>query len=134
MAQNTPANSCQSAEALFYGPEGSFDPAIFDLDDQVTGRVPPSELKDAGFWPQQFAAVARKVTVPVQYTLADHDRTTPSDDATFEAICTSFSESPSVVTWRQQASGHNISFHHVARSYHLRAIAFFDEVLARKRR
>lgn len=30
----------------------------------------------------------------------------------------------------QVASGHNISLHLVARAYHLRAIAFFDEVLA----
>jgi pimeloyl-ACP methyl ester carboxylesterase len=29
----------------------------------------------------------------------------------------------------QRASGHNISLHHVARAYHLRAIAFFDEAL-----
>jgi hypothetical protein len=31
----------------------------------------------------------------------------------------------------QRASGHNISLHHVARAYHLRAIAFFDEAPGR---
>ena len=31
----------------------------------------------------------------------------------------------------QRASGHNISLHHVARAYHLRALAFFDEALGR---
>jgi hypothetical protein len=34
-----------------------------------------------------------------------------------------------VLAW-QRASGHNISLDRVARAYHLRAVAFFDEVLA----
>ena len=130
MAEATPTNASRSARALFYGPEGSFDPSIFEADNQVTAPVPPSELEDSSFWPTQFSAITRRVTVPVQYTLADHDRTTPCDDTTLEAIRNNFSASPRVETRRQLASGHNISFHHIARSYHLRAIAFFDEVLA----
>lgn len=130
MADATPTNASRSARAVFYGPEGSFDPSIFKVDNQVTAPVPPSELEDSSFWPTQFSTIAQRVTAPVQYTLADHDRTTPSDDATLESIRNSFSSSPRVETRRQLASGHNISFHHIARSFHLRAIAFFDEVLA----
>jgi pimeloyl-ACP methyl ester carboxylesterase len=42
-----------------------------------------------------------------------------------------FTRSPRVALQWQVASGHNISLHRVARAYHLRAIAFFDETLAR---
>ena len=41
-----------------------------------------------------------------------------------------FTSSPRVELAWQRASGHNISLHHVARAYHLRAIAFFDEALS----
>jgi hypothetical protein len=41
-----------------------------------------------------------------------------------------FTSSPRVVLEWQRDSGHNISLHRVARAYHLRAVAFFDEVLA----
>jgi hypothetical protein len=41
-----------------------------------------------------------------------------------------FTSSPRVELAWQLASGHNISLHRVARAYHLRAIAFFDETLA----
>ena len=42
-----------------------------------------------------------------------------------------FTSSSRVELAWQRASGHNISLHHVARAYHLRAIAFFDEALSR---
>jgi len=32
-----------------------------------------------------------------------------------------------LITTMQAGSGHNISLHHVARAYHPRALAFFDE-------
>lgn len=41
-----------------------------------------------------------------------------------------FTNSPRVVSHLQVGSGHNISLHKVARAYHLRALAFFDEVLS----
>jgi pimeloyl-ACP methyl ester carboxylesterase len=40
-----------------------------------------------------------------------------------------FTSAPRVELAWQRASGHNISLYHVARAYHLRAIAFFDEAL-----
>jgi hypothetical protein len=45
-----------------------------------------------------------------------------------------FTSSPRAVPEWQRASGHNISLHRVARAYHLRAVAFFDEVLASAQR
>lgn len=123
-------NASHSAKSLFYGPGGTFDASIFQFDNLATAPVQRNELDDSALWPSLFPSIASKVEVPVQYTLAEHDLTTPVDETALALVRDYFASSPRIETRQQIASGHNTSLHHVARAYHLRALAFFDETLA----
>lgn len=119
-----------SPARLFYGPSGSFDPALLSRADVAAAPLPIVELDDSLSWPRRFAEIASAVDVPVQFTLGDHDRTSPVTSDIMAEIGRRFGAAPRVVTHRQVGAGHNVSLHHVGRAYHLRAFAFFDEVLA----
>lgn len=127
---DSPESAKASAARLFYGPPGSFDGALLRGRDVAAHPLPLIELRDAFDWPDRFAAVAGKITRPVQFSLGEQDHTTPSDPDTLRDIAKLFTASPRVLTHRQPGAGHNVSLHHVGRAYHLRALAFFDEILA----
>ena len=75
--------------------------------------------------------MARSVRVPIQLTRAEFENSSGGGREGLERCGALFTSSPRVALQWQVASGHNISLHRVARAYHLRAIAFFDETLAR---
>ena len=121
-------SASQSAASLFYGPAGSFDPAL--LRDDPSLRPPPLlELSDSQSWPDQFAATARRIEVPVRYTLGEYETVTETGEEALSETAALFVESPQVETALQAGAGHNISLHHTARAFHLRVMAFFEEVL-----
>lgn len=119
-----------SPTSLFYGPPGSYDPALSNQIDAAAAPLPIAELNDSLSWPQRFAQTSAAIDVPVQFTLGEHDRTSAaaSDILAETGLC--FKAAPRVVVHRQIGAGHNVSLHHVGRAYHLRAFAFFDEILA----
>jgi pimeloyl-ACP methyl ester carboxylesterase len=119
----------KSAAALFYGPPGSYDPAILTRD--VALSPPPSiELADSLAWPGQFADVARSIEVPVRITLGDHEQVTDTGWPALRETAALFTRANRVETALQARAGHNVSLHHVARAFHLRSLAFFEEALA----
>lgn len=123
----------KSAASLFYGPAGSYDPGL--LREDVSLAPPPStELADSMAWPAQYAEVAGRIEVPVRLTLGDHETVTETGWPALSEAAALFVRSPRVETALQLQSGHNISLHHIARAFHLRAIAFFEETLALERR
>lgn len=119
-----------SAASLFYGPSGTFNDGLLRGRDVAAHPLPLVELRDAFDWPDRFATVAGAITAPVQFSLGEHDHTTPADPDTLREVAKLFTVSPRVLTHHQRAAGHNVSLHHVGRAYHLRALAFFDEILA----
>lgn len=125
------STSGRGARAIFYGPEGTFNPLLHRQRDPSSSESPLSELGDSINWPQLFPEVAEKITVPVQYTLGEFEHVTRCDWDTLHDTGLLFSSSPRVQLHRQVDAGHNISLHYVGRAYHLRVLAFFDEVLLR---
>lgn len=119
----------QAARSMFYGPRTTFNTSLQDDCDVASTLTPMTELSDSPNWPNNFADVAAKITVPVQYTLGIHEVVTPCDWDALNDTGKLFASSPRVLLHRQIHAGHNISLHHVGRAYHLRALAFFDEVL-----
>lgn len=116
---------------LFYGPKGSYDPRVVEAEGEWSAVCPPIEMEDGTFnWPDRFADVAARIRVPVQYTLGEFEMVTDNSVAALAATAKEFIASPRVVVHRQVLSSHNISLHHVARAFHLRAFAFFDETIA----
>ena len=67
--------------------------------------------------------------MPVRITRAESDVSSGGGRVGLDSRGALFTSSPRVVLAWQRASVHNISLHRVARAYHLRAIAFFDEAL-----
>jgi pimeloyl-ACP methyl ester carboxylesterase len=120
----------RSAASLFYGPAGSFDPVLLREDPSL--RPPPLlELSDSQSWPDQFAATACRIEVPVRYTLGEYETVTEAGEEALRETAALFVGSPQVETALQAGAGHNISLHHCGRAFHLRVTAFFEEVLAR---
>ena len=120
---------------LFYGPDGTFDSRILGIEaERITRPTPGAEIIDATSCPEAIPSLAPRVTVPVQYTMAEFENSSNGGPAVLARGASLFTRSPRVVTHTQSGSGHNISLHKVARAYHLRAFAFFDEVLATDRR
>jgi pimeloyl-ACP methyl ester carboxylesterase len=114
---------------LFYGPDGTFDPDILTAEEALARPVPAAEVLDAAECPDATPVLAPKVTVPIQITRAEFEASSGGGREGLNRLGSLFTSSPMVVLAWQRASGHNISLHHVARAYHLRALAFFDEVL-----
>ena len=119
---------------LFYGPEGSFDPRILEVESaQITRPTPAGEIIDATECPEVIPVLATAVTVPVHYTMAEFENSSNGGPDVLARGAALFTRSPRVVAHLQTGTGHNISLHKVARAYHLLALAFFDEVLANGR-
>jgi pimeloyl-ACP methyl ester carboxylesterase len=115
---------------LFYGPLGSYDPRMIAAEDQWSAACPPNEMEDGTLnWPGRFADIAARINVPVQYTLGEFEMVTDNSLDAMAATAKEFTASPRVVVHRQVLSSHNISLHHVARAFHMRAFAFFDEAI-----
>jgi pimeloyl-ACP methyl ester carboxylesterase len=119
----------QGRRWMFYGADGSFDPAVAA---SVNGGnpVPANEMADAFAAPTALPRQMERVAIPVQWTIAEQERSSVGGAPMLDYARSLLGACPHLTTTLQAASGHNISLHHVARAYHLRALAFFDECRA----
>lgn len=112
--------------ALFYA-DGDYDPAILDHDDRLAHPIPTAELGDIQTWPDRMAEICKRIRIPVQYVQGDREASSAAGAEIIEEAAYMLSGSSRAVFYRHSRTGHNISLHAVARAYHLRAFAFFDE-------
>jgi pimeloyl-ACP methyl ester carboxylesterase len=125
------APSDLSPAGMFYGPLPTYDASLLTRDGDVSAApCPLIELQESQLWPTRFDSVVSQVRVPVQFTLGEYETVTRCDASALHEITALFTASPRVLTYQQPGAGHNVSLHHVGRAYHLRAFAFFDEILA----
>jgi pimeloyl-ACP methyl ester carboxylesterase len=116
---------------LLFGPEGTYDPEAFAYDSTLPRPMPVAEYIDALKMPDAWAQVLPAILIPVQFTLAEFEVMQATGRDTLRDVEALLSNSPRARVALQAGSGHNASTHHIARAYHLRAIAFFEECLAR---
>lgn len=109
----------------FYPPNTFRDAAA------LVAPMPLRERAEAARWPESFTAAAARVPVPVRLTFAEHELWWRNDEEDLNEIAELFTAAPFVTIDRQSDAGHNLSLGWVARSYHLRALAFLEECLAR---
>ncbi|MEV6771795.1 alpha/beta fold hydrolase [Nocardia sp. NPDC051030] len=114
-----------------WGPLRLYPPSTFRASGEAVTATPPRELAEALRWPAQFARLADRVTVPVRMTFAEFETWWRHDPEALDELRACLVNSPHVVIDRQPDAGHNISLGSTARSYHLRALAFAEECLAR---
>lgn len=78
--------------------------------------------------------LAGRVTVPVEFSVADHEAVWESTPDAIAAIVALFSAAPRVTVSEVAAAGHNISVGLTADVYHGRVLDFADECIEAKRR
>jgi pimeloyl-ACP methyl ester carboxylesterase len=91
----------------------------------------PYEFEMTKNWPRQdFPALAPRVKVPVQFSVAEHERVWRCDPETLAQIGAMFSSSPRFVLNEQRGTGHNISLSVSAAAYHQKVLSFVGECVA----
>jgi pimeloyl-ACP methyl ester carboxylesterase len=82
-------------------------------------------------WPRQdFPMLAAEVRVPVQFSVAEHERVWRSDPAALAEIAGIFTASPRFVINEQAGTGHNMSLSLRAAEYHTRVLSFAEKCVA----
>lgn len=82
-------------------------------------------------WPRQdFPALAPRVRVPVQFSVAEHERVWQSDPETLTQIGAMFASSPRFVVNEQSGTGHNMSLSLNAAAYHKKVLSFVEDCVA----
>jgi pimeloyl-ACP methyl ester carboxylesterase len=118
---------------LLWQPAHLYPPDVLSgITNSATGALYEAEMtKD---WPRQdFPALAARVGVPVQFSVAEHERVWRSDPEGLAQIAAIFTSSPRFVISEQAGAGHNLSLSVSAAAYHLKVLSFVEEcVVARE--
>jgi pimeloyl-ACP methyl ester carboxylesterase len=94
----------------------------------VYSGAPPYEDEMVSNWARQdFPALAPAVRVPVQFSIAEHEKVWQSDPPAQAEIATLFCGAPLFQINEQSNAGHNISLGHTAAAYHSTVLSFADE-------
>ncbi|BDX31117.1 thioesterase [Mycobacterium antarcticum] len=97
----------------------------------LSGPGAAYEAEVTGDWPRRnFPAVAARVTVPVQVSVAEHEAVWESTPESLADIAALFTASPRVALNEMADSGHNLSVGWAAETYHDRVLSFVEGCLA----
>jgi pimeloyl-ACP methyl ester carboxylesterase len=113
--------------ALLWEPADLYPPDVLSgMTNSSTGAL--YEMGMTKSWPQQdFPALAPRVRVPVQFSVAEHERVWRSDPETLAQIGAMFTASPRFVINEQPSTGHNLSLSANAAAYHSTVLSFVEE-------
>jgi pimeloyl-ACP methyl ester carboxylesterase len=115
---------------LLWHPTELYPPEVLDGATIYQG-APPYETQMVSNWARQdFPAVAPAVRVPVQFSIAEHEKIWLSDGPAQTEIASLFSNTPRFQINEQPGAGHNISLGHTAADYHASVFSFADECLS----
>ena len=96
------------------------------MTNSATGALYEVEMTKS--WPRQdFPALAARVHVPVQFTVAEYERVWRSDPETLTQIGAMFTSSSRFVINEQPGTGHNLSLSISANAYHTKVLSFVEE-------
>ncbi|MGC0422828.1 alpha/beta hydrolase [Embleya sp. AB8] len=118
-----------AAPDTFFGPPGSYDPALLTRAGRVVAPVPMAEFVDVRESPRTLPGVLARVSAPVHWTVAEFERSHPAGPEILAEVPELLAGAARVETHTQRGVGHNISLHHAARAYHLRILSFAEECL-----
>ena len=114
---------------LLWEPTDLYPPEV--LTGALSAPGAPYEADVTANWPRgDFSDVAARVTVPVEFSVADHERVWESTPEAINAITALFTSSPRVVVNEMPDSGHNLSIGLNADEYHERVLSFVEECVA----
>lgn len=115
---------------LLWEPAGLYPPEVLSgITNSSTGA--PYETEMTKNWPRQdFPALAAQVEVPVQFTVAEHERVWRTDPEALTDIADLFTAAPRFVHTEQAGAGHNLSLSVAAADYHQKILKFVEECVA----
>jgi pimeloyl-ACP methyl ester carboxylesterase len=114
---------------LLWQPTDLYPPEV--LTGGLSAPGAPYEADVTASWPRRdFPDIAGRVTVPVEFSVADHERVWETTPAVTAAIAALFTASPRVVVNEMADSGHNLSVGWSASEYHRRVLSFVGECAA----
>ncbi len=91
------------------------------------------EAEATAHWARRdFPAIAARVKVPVQFSIADHEGVWESTAASVADIAAAFTSAARVTVNEMADSGHNLSVGLTAETYHQRVLSFVDECLVNR--
>ncbi|AJE85504.1 LanU-like protein [Streptomyces albus] len=112
-----------------WGPLRLYPPNTFATSTGLVAPVPAREAGELARWPELFAALAPRISVPVRLTFAEHEAWWRHGEQDLADLAAQLTASPRVLVERQPDAGHNISLGWAARAYHLRSLAFLEDCL-----
>ncbi|UMB72106.1 alpha/beta hydrolase [Mycobacterium paraterrae] len=113
-------------ELLWHPPE--LYPAEMLRGATVYPGAPPYEDKMVSNWARQdFPSLAPNVRIPVQFSIAEHEKVWQCDADAQAEIASLFTQAPRFEINEQAGAGHNISVGHTAAAYHSTVFAFADQ-------
>ncbi|OBF00465.1 thioesterase [Mycobacterium sp. 852002-10029_SCH5224772] len=119
---------------LLWQPESLYPPEVLN-GATVSPTAPSYEDQMVSNWARQdFPALAPAVRVPVQFSIAEHEKVWQNDTSAMDEIAALFSGTPRFTVHRQADAGHNISLGHTAADYHAKVLAFADECVGARSR
>ncbi|MCX4775206.1 alpha/beta fold hydrolase (plasmid) [Streptomyces sp. NBC_01260] len=112
-----------------WGPLGLYPPGTFRAAEALVAPIPVRESAEVAQWPQKFEELAPQIAVPLRLTFAEYETWWRNEEPDIAEMTSRLTNAPVLRVERQPGAGHNISLGLAARSYHLRALAFFEECL-----
>ncbi|MBL7253392.1 alpha/beta hydrolase [Paractinoplanes lichenicola] len=112
-----------------WGPLGLYAPGTFRAAQALVAPVPEREGAEVPLWPEMFEELAPRIDIPLRLTFAEHETWWQHEQADVDDLVARLVKAPLLRIEHQPGAGHNISLGRAARTYHLRAFAFFEECL-----
>lgn len=116
---------------LNWGPLRLYPPGTFRSSGALVAPMPAREQRGWARWPERYAETAARVRCPVRLTFAEYEAWWRHDDTALAELLRPFGTGQASAD-RLPEAGHNVSLGWSARSYHLRALGFLEECLARR--
>jgi len=112
---------------LLWHPENLYPPEVRG-GATVSPTAPEYEQHMVADWVRRdFGALAPAVRVPVQFSIAEHEKVWQNDDSAMAEIAALFTGAPRFAVHRQPGAGHNLSLGHTAAQYHAKVLSFVQE-------
>jgi pimeloyl-ACP methyl ester carboxylesterase len=115
---------------LLWHPENLYPPEVLN-GATVSPTAPSYEDQMVSNWARQdFPALAPAVRVPVQFSIAEHEKVWQNDTSAITEIMALFPGAPQFTVHRQPDAGHNMSLGYTAAAYHAQVLSFAEECVA----
>jgi pimeloyl-ACP methyl ester carboxylesterase len=127
MRSATATNRPTGLREVLWQPSELYPPDVLSgMTNSSTGAL--YEVETTRNWPRQdFPELAPRVSVPVQFSVAEHERVWRSDPRALAQIEAMFTGAPRFVLNEQPGTGHNLSLSVNAAAYHDKVLSFVEE-------